>query len=206
MVKVVKEQDQEGAYIVIIYDFDNKQKMQIFWGGNGDLYWTLRGPCDDNNIVMNESDGEIYTIFNKMYNGIINSKDLPAKPISLDDDNRPLEDEDINVGDVRKYDEYSFYDPIEQSINYGTEETYFDESIGTGSLIKAQNSYAIRFKGEFDFFSSIRICFSGSRYGHFPMFYAQCYNRLLKIAKEDPKKVNDEFNRLIKSNPKQLEK
>ncbi len=80
MIKVNKYTDQFG--IQILLDFEDGKKMNIYYGGNLDLYFM---PYSENKkdtylFEINQKDNyDLYNIFNNMFNSVIEYKAIDGK-------------------------------------------------------------------------------------------------------------------------------
>lgn len=155
------------------YDFafisDNK-KLEIIFGGNLDLHLILSDgkihPMDEEVHLyfdITKEDYEIYSLFDELYQDIINNKDAYSYDLLVDENlniNWASDDGVIDVVDILK-------------IIRLDDDTYRLEFIRQSKII------GCTFKNPFNL--TVLICNSGSRYKPFNVYFMKMYNKLQDI-------------------------
>lgn len=187
---IEKEKSQFGTDV---YISEGDSYLTIFYGGNGDLYWTIHSknrsiendPKKDCFYITKEN-YKLFHLFNKLYDDI--------KEINIYDDFKE------DKSKYRKYNQSNYnelFDGKNKTITWYSDETAHD--VANYLVIKKEKD---AFKLDFNiqepkenysrdfnslYYIPIRICNSGSRYYPFNIPFMNMYNALVEF---DDEKVN----------------
>ncbi len=199
-----------------LYDFilskDNLD-FKIFFGGNLDLYWeVIDKSLDYDNyenyenkpleFVIDQENMEVYLLFSKLYDDIINKR-LEEKEESVLDEFLPLETKESLKKSYEKELDDTHNSLVKNGvISWHCDETYYeasnivnielvDDSIKITFIKQVESDYS--FPGEI----SIRFRNSGSRYDPFNRLFMAHFNALQNVSVEkDEKKTGNQEKKL----------
>ena len=182
-----------------LYDFilskDNLD-FKIFFGGNLDLYWeVIDKSLDYDNyenyenkpleFVIDQENMEVYLLFSKLYDDIINKR-LKEKEESVLDEFLPLETKESLKKSYEKELDETYYE-ASNIVNI----ELVDDSIKITFIKQVESDYS--FPGEI----SIRFRNSGSRYDPFNRLFMAHFNALQNVSVEkDEKKTGNQEKKL----------
>lgn len=149
--------------------------LKFIFGGNGDLCISLL--AEDNTFQITKENSEIYRQFDKLYNSIKNCQIVNDMGPNTDMNFFSINKISNNLKKSQIYKEL-FTDNI---INYHSDNQVYEEATIL-KITKQEDIYMVEFiPNEEDFFPSIEITNSGSRYGLLHMPFMNLYNGLCKI-------------------------
>ena len=189
--KVVKYDNEFG---LIISFQESDKRLDISFGGNGDLYWTIhsKNTNDDNNFIITKENYEVYRLFEELFNDIENIKifDEEEIPFYLETDEKiEYEKNKYRLFNHSNYNE--LFDKENNTITWYSDET--NHEVANILKIKKENE---TFKLEFfiqphveeydrDFNSlyhiPIRFRNSGSSYDPFNIVFMRMYQKMKQI-------------------------
>lgn len=155
--------------------------FQIFWGGNGDLYWTIypsREIKNKHTIEITKGEYELYSLFNEVYDAIASCKPFKYAPkLGIES----LSDEEDRFA-LRARD-YLLQDGIITWIS----DDEVEDLAAKVSIKKCEDKYEITFnRGTMQNHETftINFCNSGSKYDPFNVTFDVMYKKL-KYYDED---------------------
>ena len=182
--KIIKKKSEFGLNIFLE---EKNITLAITFGGNGDLYWSIRNYNKDiekeervDSFYITKENYELYFLFEKLYEDI--------KEINL------FESFEENKDLYRRYgyDNYhELFDEENKTITWYSDETAH-EVANYLKIVKEDNRFKIEFytqeykKGYDPDFNSlyyipVRFSTSGSRYGYFYIPFMEMYQGLKKV-------------------------
>ena len=188
--KIIKQRDE---YLNICFE-ENDKKLEILFGGNGDLYWIIRSKVEANNhsFIITKENYEVYELFNKLFFDIEN--------INIFDKDYTNADKDY-YRETNHHNYNELYSKDSNEITWYSDETNY-EVANILKIKKVTDSFVINFytqenKNEYDKdFNSphhivIRFRNSGSRYKPFNVIFMRMYNDMNNITD-----INDEGHQM----------
>ena len=182
--KISKEDSEFGIKVFIE---ENDSCLCIFFGGNFDLYWTIKSnkrtienDSKTDTFIITKENYELYNLFDNLYNDI--------KEINL------FEDFEEDKDKYRLYNHSNYqelFDEENKTITWYSDETAH-EVANYLKIVKAKDHFVIVFniqeyiEGYVRDFASlyyipIRFSNSGSRYDPFNIIFMRMYEKLKKI-------------------------
>jgi len=186
MIKIEKIKNQNFPNIFDFKITNNGQKLNILFGGNGDLYFFV--DYKENKIVNFEITKEnyfLYSLFEELFNTIINCKVHEIDEFKL---NECETIEELN--ELKKYyDEWNLDEKesysyqtlvIDNHISYRHDDEYFDEA-NILYIYKENDKFRLEFilqNKKISHYIDVGIRNSGSRYIPFNQVFMKLYNSL----------------------------
>lgn len=199
----------DGNYYDIKLSRGNKT-LSIFFGGNLDLYFSLEKFDNDPTFIIGKDNYEIYTLFDELYNNIVNAKiyeKLTDKELNFIILISELEEEDDHqkiAEELKRREKYErnlrkstqYINLIQDGVIIWKSDEYFDEIAPFIKIKKQENSFILEFgkpiildeyKNDADLMLmdpkriTVRFRNSGSRYEPFNIIFMKLYQRLCKL-------------------------
>ena len=187
--------------------------LSIFFGGNLDLYFSLKNFNDNPTFIIGKDNYEIYALFDELYNNVVNVniyEKLTEKEINFIILMSELGEEDYHpkiAEELKRREKYErnlkksiqYKNLVQDGVIIWKSDEYFDEIAPFIKIKKLANSYLLTFgkpiispeyKNDADFMLedprviTIRIRNSGSRYEPFNTIFMKLYQRLCMLEDE----------------------
>lgn len=199
--KVIKNENEFG--LIISFQELDKQ-LDISFGGNGDLYWTIcsKNTNDDNNFIITKENYEVYRLFEELFDDIENIKifeeDIPfyieteeekQEYIKNHKDEIEYEKNKYRIYNQSNYNE--LFNKEKNIITWYSDET--NHKVANILKIKRENEtfkleffiqpYVEGYDRDFNSLNYIPIRFrnSGSSYDPFNVVFMRMYQKMRKI-------------------------
>ena len=185
--KVIKEQHEFGQ--IITFEEQNKF-LKIWFGGNGDLYWSLHSKSvkEENTFAITKENYTVYMLFEQLFRDIENINIFDEDHAELD----TYEIEDKKKYRLFNYSNYNeLYNDISKTITWYSDET----SNMVANILKIQKreelfiieffiqSYTPGYDEDFHLLNYIPIRFrnSGSSYEPFNIVFMRMYRKMSEL-------------------------
>lgn len=200
-VKKEKNYIDDRIYDIIIVQDENV--LNISFGGDGDLYFLAElSNFEELNQIINfeitKENYELYTLFDKLYNTIINCNIYKINELDLelkDTEEKQLTYDKWNQ-ELRKYQPYNL---IQNGVISWRHDDQIFEEANTLNIYKEEDKYRLEFilKNEELYSPCIDIRFrnSGSRYQPFNIPFMELYKSLQSYNIEDNKQYTKNNNK-----------
>ncbi|MCX4249590.1 MAG: hypothetical protein OSJ65_07530 [Bacilli bacterium] len=213
--KVISE--SMGTYDYIFTN--NNLKLQIFFGGNLDLYWQIidKTVNADNmydyenkplEFIIDEENMEVYLLFLKLYNDILNKKMEKGEDSPLDELLPPETKSNLKKNyDKELEDAYALL-VQDGVISWHSDETYYEAAnIVNIELLGGNLKITFIKQVEYDVYSfpgeiSIRFRNSGSTYQPLNRHFMEHFNALANISIEKHENKKEFQEKKLTSQPK----
>lgn len=209
--RLYKERD--GNYYNIELKRDGDKTLSIFFGGNLDLYFSLKNFGNDPTFIIGKDNYEIHALFDILYNSVINAniyEKLTDKEINFIIFLSELEKEDYHpkiAEELKRREKYErnlrksiqYKNLVQDGVIIWRSDEYFDEIAPFVKIKKLKNAYILEFgkpiispeyKNDADLMLmdprriTVRFRNSGSRYEPFNILFMKLYQGLCKLDYE----------------------
>lgn len=200
--QVVKQQKDFGLGIFLL---DGDKNFSITFGGNGDLYWSIRSKEESSKkeFIITKENYEVYSLFEQLFDDIENIRifDEIDVPFDMEDEDeireyiincqRDIDEEKCRYREDNCGNYNRLYDKDNNIITWYSDEAAY-EVANILRIKKGQESFKIEFeiqepKNGFDEdfhthkYIPIRFRNSGSSYFPFNMIFMKMYNNMKEI-------------------------
>lgn len=180
---VEKENLEHGMSISLM---DNQKRFQIFYMGNGDLYWKFYDKetrQSSGTFEITKENIKIYSLFDELYNSIKDGNVFKESDsdFMFDDFFDSCEDEDNNLKDTYAYKKLVHGDVI----TWGCDDFPHEDLTNYVNIYKKDDSYKIEFVINNTEYVGIRFSNSGSFYKPFNCSFMDMYNELCEYDIDD---------------------
>ena len=202
----------DGNYYDIELSREDKT-LSIFFGGNLDLYFSLKKFGNDPTFIIGKDNYEIYALFDMLYNSVINAniyEKLTDKEINFFILMSELEEEDYHqkiAEELKRREKYErnlrkstqYKNLVQDGVIIWKSDEYFDEIAPFIKIKRQENSFILEFgkplipneyKNDADLMLmdprriTVRFRNSGSRYEPFNIIFMKLYQGLCKLDYE----------------------
>lgn len=187
--EITKTKQENGKYVITIKK-DN-QEFKIFYGDNGDLYWSIinheRPTSDEEFFVIDKEDYGLFASFQQLYSRIEDCKIYDVDPLELELCETPEEEAEL-YEQCRHLNESAAdsvaYDAIcsPGGITFTSDDTHPMRKSNTVSIVESydRESFILQFNSATSGNDSLDIRFraEGSRFRDFTTVFFRQYNEL----------------------------
>ena len=206
--ELYKERNDGNYYDIELSRGD--KTLSIFFGGNLDLYFSLKNFGNDPTFIIGKDNYEIHALFDMLYNSVINAniyEKLTDKEINFIIFLSELEEEDYHLKiaeELKRREKYErnlrksiqYKNLVQDGVIIWRSDEYFDEIAPFIKIKKQENAYILEFgkpiispeyKNDADLMFmdprriTVRFRNSGSRYEPFNILFMKLYQGLYKL-------------------------